>query len=310
MLIPRHSFYRDLLADFESKFHHAIKRSCAQAFAGRRRLYLVSNAVRWSEHPEYDRFLLSFVPNHSEREIIAEFESRFGIKLTKAQLGNRKQKLGIIQGTVGGRFAPGNVPANKGKRMSEYVKDEEKLANIRRTQFVKGQESHNELPVGTERVTRDGYIEVKVDKSRERVTHKKWVHKHRLIWEDAHGRMLEKGEGVMFADGDKRNFDLDNLVLVTNSERLYINQNNIPYHDADSLRAAVSLAKLNGRIAQIEKRPRVCKCCGVKFKPEYKGQVNCRSCIDSGKSFNNRTYGIGCCEKCGARYTRHGARSK
>lgn len=120
--------------------------------------------VRWLEHPEYDEFLREFVPGHGQGEIIDEFKKRSDIRLRVTQLKDRESTLSLKQGTYGGRFAPGTVPPNKGLKLTDYVKDEAKLANIRRCQFKKGDEVHNECPIGTERVSRDGYIEVKVPK--------------------------------------------------------------------------------------------------------------------------------------------------
>ena len=92
----------------------------------------MSTTVRWLEHPEFDEFLREFVPGHSQGEIIDEFDKRFDIRLRVTQLKDREATLGLKQGTYGGRFAPGTVPPNKGKKLTDYVKDEQKLANIRR----------------------------------------------------------------------------------------------------------------------------------------------------------------------------------
>ena len=40
-----------------------------------------------------------------------------------------------------------------------------------------------------------------------------WQSKHSLLWEQHHGRKVPKGHIVMFADGDRRNFDINNLML-------------------------------------------------------------------------------------------------
>jgi hypothetical protein len=72
----------------------------------------------------------------------------------------------------------------------------------------------NYRPIGTERdipySTGDVYVEVKTG-------HRTWKRKHVVIWEQANGKM-PKGHVVIFADGNKRNFDLDNLILVSRAE--------------------------------------------------------------------------------------------
>jgi hypothetical protein len=65
-------------------------------------------------------------------------------------------------------------------------------------------------PPGSEISTAQGYVYVKTVGGR-------WRLKHRQIWEAAHGP-IPKGRLVKFADGDRSNFSLDNLVLVSRSE--------------------------------------------------------------------------------------------
>jgi hypothetical protein len=53
----------------------------------------------------------------------------------------------------------------------------------------------------------DGFIYVKKLDSR------KWWLKHVVVWEEANGP-LPKGQALIFADGNRHNCDLDNLILV------------------------------------------------------------------------------------------------
>ena len=61
-------------------------------------------------------------------------------------------------------------------------------------------------PIGTERVDKDGYIRVIVEEGKERL-------KHHLVWEKEN-KPVEKDEILMFLDGDKKNCDVSNLILV------------------------------------------------------------------------------------------------
>ena len=70
-------------------------------------------------------------------------------------------------------------------------------------------------PIGSERLRNTGknsYVEVKVSRS-------EWRLKHHLIWEKAHGKAPD-GYCICFADGDNRNFDIDNLQAVPMEEHL------------------------------------------------------------------------------------------
>ena len=70
-------------------------------------------------------------------------------------------------------------------------------------------------PIGSERWT-GGYLYVKVADNplaKNFTTadiRKNWVAKHRLVWESAYGK-IPKGGIVVFLDGDRSNFDLNNL---------------------------------------------------------------------------------------------------
>lgn len=61
-------------------------------------------------------------------------------------------------------------------------------------------------PIGTERVDKDGYIRVIVEDGKERL-------KHHLVWEKEN-KPLEKDEVLMFLDGNKKNCDINNLIVI------------------------------------------------------------------------------------------------
>lgn len=196
----------------------------------------------WSQ--ERDRFLSEYVPGHTQSETIAAFHEKFGIELTVGQLKNRKAVLGLRSGTLGGRFESGNVPPNRGKAWADYM-PEDAQERCRATQFRKGDLPHNTLPVGSERVTSDGYVEVKVAmRPSGRTAHDNWVPKARLVWEEANGREVPDGSIVVFLDGDPTNLDPANLALETRSEHAVIARNRLAYADRWSHEVAVTIARL------------------------------------------------------------------
>lgn len=235
--------------------------------------------VRWSEHPEYDEFLREVIPGHQESEIRTAFAERFGIVLTESQIGNRKHTLGIKSGTHGGRFKDGTAPNNKGKRWKDFMPTESQ-ERCRATQFEKGAFPHNTAPLGAERVTKDGYIEVKVAMSPSgRKSHDNWVAKHRLVWERTHGQPVPDGCIVVFADGDKSNFDPDNLVLETRAQHCAITAHRIDYADAETHATACAIAELSLAIGKASKHERKCKMCGRAFRPRFSRQRTCDICL-------------------------------
>ena len=89
----------------------------------------------------------------------------------------------------------------------------------RETQFkpghLSGRAAQNIKPIGFERVSKDGYLERKINN--DMPLQKRWRAVHLLIWEAANGP-LPKGHAVAFKDGNKRNLVLDNLELVPRTE--------------------------------------------------------------------------------------------
>jgi hypothetical protein len=86
-----------------------------------------------------------------------------------------------------------------------------------KTHFKKGPRPWNWRPVGSERVNSGGYTEVKVRNP------KKWKGKHVLILEAVNGK-VPKGRVIIFADGDKSNLKLKNLLMVSRSELAVMNR--------------------------------------------------------------------------------------
>ena len=180
---------------------------------------------------EEKQFFVEFVFGHSYKEIQQEFIIRFGweIKLSqvRAYLKNHKLKTGRT-----GYFPKGNIPQNKGKKMPPEVYEK-----CKGTMFKKGNIPKNHRPVGSERINRDGYVEIKIAEPN------KWILKHRLVWQQAHGP-IPKGQIIIFRDNDKTNVVLENLLLISQSENLIINRNDLSGTIDETKDTAVSLAKL------------------------------------------------------------------
>ena len=118
------------------------------------------------------------------------------------------QRKGWATGRTG-CFPKGHVPANLGKRMPYN-------ANSARTQFKKGGRTGraNQVykPIGTERVSRDGYIERKIHDGLPKQS--RWRLVHLLNWEAAHGP-LPKKHCLKCVDSNRSNLDTSNWVLIS-----------------------------------------------------------------------------------------------
>lgn len=106
---------------------------------------------------------------------------------------------------VANRFQKGLVPWNKGKHIVTGGRSAE-------TRFKPGTKPGNWMPVGSERVTHDGYLQRKLTDTG--YPPRDWVAVHHIVWKEA-GREIPKGYRLVFKDGNKLNVTLDNLELVS-----------------------------------------------------------------------------------------------
>lgn len=139
-----------------------------------------------------------------------------------------------------GRFEKGDIPPNKGFKRKEWMSPESE-AICKKTQFKKGHVPKNKKPIGSERISVDGYIEVKVSEKG------RWALKHRIVYEQAHGK-IPKGYVVVFADGNKLNLELDNLILVSRNELCRMNQNKLFTNDKELTKSGLVLVKLMNKM--------------------------------------------------------------
>ncbi|MEM6650948.1 MAG: HNH endonuclease [Pseudomonadota bacterium] len=128
-----------------------------------------------------------------------------------------------------GRFEPGSVPANKGKKMPYN-------ANSARTQFKKGERrgraNKQYKPIGTERVTIDGYIERKIHN--ELPMQSRWKAVHVIRWEAQNGP-VPKDHCLKCIDGNKGNTDPENWICIPRAllPRLNGRWNGLKFDDAE-----------------------------------------------------------------------------
>lgn len=132
------------------------------------------------------------------------------------------------------RYAKGHQPANKGKKMPA-----ETYAKVAPTMFSKGNKPHNFRPVGSERLTKDGYLERKI------ANPKTWRAVHVLVWEAAYGPVPAKHK-VIFKDNNKLNNELTNLECVSYADLM--RRNSIVRYPADLRFAMKTLKKLKKQI--------------------------------------------------------------
>lgn len=194
---------------------------------------------KWTEAERARLAEIAHGRSHAEiREIMtAEFGDHFGGK----SIGAALKRYGIKTGRTG-RFEKGNAGGFRDEEHRRAFIEAGRATRFKRGQ-VNGIAAKREQPIGSERISKDGYVEVKVDEGLQSKPNKNFRMKHHIVYEQAHGAIPE-GCNVVFADGDRRNFDPSNLVAVPRTLWATITRLNMPYFDAESLRTCMAAARL------------------------------------------------------------------
>lgn len=135
------------------------------------------------------------------------------------------------------KFEKGHKPVQTGTRLSEETK-----RKISASLMNRNHQRHNELTLGSERVDIHGYTRVKVEGQR------LLAYKHRYLWEQAHGP-IPAGHAVIFADGNRSNFDLSNLVCVSKGELAI--KNNFKKYGPEIAESILLLSQIKRKLKEI-----------------------------------------------------------
>lgn len=181
----------------------------------------------------YDEDKLDFLAaTYAEEDIHTTtrlFNYAFGCNKTADQIKSVLTRHKIRSGRTG-RFTKGQTSWNKGKSFCAGGRSAE-------TRFKKGNRPVNHRPVGSERISKDGYVEVKVEEPR------KWRFKHLVVWEEHYGPVPD-GYIVTFRDNDKTNINPENLMLMTRKQSCVINKIGLSQVHGDLKDTAVLMADL------------------------------------------------------------------
>ena len=189
---------------------------------------------KWTDKEK--EYLASIVKGSTYKEITEKMNDKFEYNFSEEQVKGMMNRNKLTTGT-GGYFKKGTTPWNKG--LKGYM-------GANKTSFKKGTIPPNQVPIGTESITKGGYIKVKVGEPN------KWKLKQRYIYEQHYGE-IPKDCNVIFADKNIRNFDINNLILVSKAEMLILNNNKLIFEDKELTKVGVNIAKV---IDKAKKRSR------------------------------------------------------
>lgn len=166
-------------------------------------------------------FIKKHIVNYTTQETADLVNKHFGKNYTALQITRFKQYRKLVSGFYGCK--KGTLPVNT-------------------------------VPIGTETLTKDGYVIVKVD-NKPKGNRKNWKCKHRLLWEQHYGKIPD-GYVVVFADQDKTNFELDNLILVERSALLTARTQHIIFSNPELTKTGLLVAKLMNKTQNIRRNNR------------------------------------------------------
>lgn len=212
--------------------------------SGKQPWEFVDHSVMSIMTAEQDKFIRSFAKGLGNEELTKLFNDTFGTVFTDKQVKAYKRNHKISSGLTG-QFKKGNVPVNKGTKGMFNVGGNS-------TSFKKGQSPKNIDPIGTEKIDKDGYIYVKVNdipKAKKKVN---WKQKHKLLWEKHNGPVPE-GNKIIFADGNNQNIEIDNLIMVSDSELLVMNRAKLISNNVEITKTGAIIAKIIDKTNKINK---------------------------------------------------------
>jgi hypothetical protein len=142
----------------------------------------------------------------------AAFAAAFGREVSAQNLHALRKRKGWKTGRTG-CFTKGQVPANKGKPCAPGTGG--RHPNAQRTQFRKGERRGVAValykPIGTERISQDGYRERKINDGMP--LQARWRLVHLVEWEAINGPIPE-GYCLKCLDGNRTNCDPANWQLI------------------------------------------------------------------------------------------------
>ncbi len=233
-----------LTKNFNQKF--GLKKTVAQISSARKNHRILGGRSTKKEGGKRPRMLttkqeewLRVEYKKSDRKTcLNALNKKFGHNLSLAQLISYTKRYKIHSGRTG-HFPPGHklCVGRKGKK--------------NRGSFKKGNIPANRKKMMSERISKDGYVYIKIDEKNPHTGYRgRFVEKHRYFWEQVHGP-VPAHMVLVFRDGNKQNCNLDNLLLVTRSESILLRNLDYVSHPDDLKPSVEDLAKLQSKIIRL-----------------------------------------------------------
>jgi len=211
--------YERLAQEFNTVFKTELSSSAIRSICNKSdKVPKKTGRVIWSG--EKNSFLRDNIHSNSYGELRVKFNNKFGVNLTKASIEHACRRIGINHGHTGVRLRKGE-----------------------KNQFSPSR------PIGSETESA-GKIYVKVsddlmtaDNAKRHGTGSNWIQKNRFIYESVHGTLPE-GFFVLALDGNRRNFEIENLYATTRRVCMLMGVNKWFSKDREITLAAIKWCEL------------------------------------------------------------------
>lgn len=178
--------------------------------------------VKWTN--EMVEWLKEHFEDDSYNRLAIKMNKLFNVKITGSSLEHKVTRLGL-------------------KKSKESIK---RQCRPNAFSFKKGHIPSSLKKLGQETLRRDGYTWIKVEGGMR--------HKARVVYEQHHGP-IPPGYKIIFADGDKTNFNIDNLLLVSAAEHNILNTHKLRVNGcAEATKCGLTMAKIMIRRNQRAKK--------------------------------------------------------
>ncbi len=191
------------------------------------------------QNPALKKFVREQVKGKSLKELTELVNKTFNTSFPQTTIDGLKTRLKVTSG-LNTQFKKNHTAWNKGKK--DWCPK-----GCEKTWFKKGHTPTNHRPIGSERITKDGYIELKLKEPNV------WKLKHRWLYEKHIGK-IPPGMLVSFKDGNRQNFNLDNLILISRKESAVMSMKKLWSDNPELTQAGHTLSKIIIKTTELKEK--------------------------------------------------------
>ena len=210
-----------------------------------------------TKHSRFPPGMYEFIRDHGHhvgsQEMADMIREKFDFEITAKEVKSYRARYKLSSGLTGW-WREGHEPANKGKKIAEYMTPEA-IEKLRKTTWKKGHRPVNEKQIGevVKSKANSGYLVRK--KSMTGSMWERWELLHRAVWEE-HNGPIPDGYCVVFRDGNKQNCDISNLTLMKRDELATMNKRKMFSECPEVTDARLTLVRIEKREKEITRTKR------------------------------------------------------